>query len=125
MTLVNEWVEKAEADFKGAVALNRLRKEPLPNLVCYHCQQSTEKYLKAYLIAQDVTPPRIHDLVQLLNLCSPHHPQLSKHLPLAQELNSYGVLIRDPGLSATIPESKDAVKTMRCLRATLRHRLGL
>ncbi|MCZ6676164.1 MAG: HEPN domain-containing protein [Candidatus Poribacteria bacterium] len=64
MTLVDEWIEKAEADFKGAVALNRRRKDPLPDLVCYHCQQSAEKYLKAFLIAQGITPPRIHDLVQ-------------------------------------------------------------
>ena len=70
MTLADEWVEKAEADYKAAAALNRRRKEPLPDIVCYHCQQSAEKYLKAYLIAQSMPPPHIHDLVQLLGLAA-------------------------------------------------------
>ena len=58
MSLLDEWVDKAEADYKSAVALHRRRKEPLPDVVCYHCQQCVEKYLKAYLIAQGSTPPR-------------------------------------------------------------------
>jgi hypothetical protein len=37
--LTAEWVAKAEADYDGAVALNRRRKNPLPDLVCFHCQQ--------------------------------------------------------------------------------------
>ena len=49
MTVLDEWADKAEADYKAAVALNRRRKEPLPDIVCYHCQQSAEKYLKALL----------------------------------------------------------------------------
>lgn len=38
MTVLDEWIEKAEADYKGAGALNRRRKEPLPDIVCFHCQ---------------------------------------------------------------------------------------
>jgi hypothetical protein len=45
--LVDEWVEKAEADYLAALALNRRRSRPLPDVVCY---QSTEKYFKAYLL---------------------------------------------------------------------------
>jgi len=62
MTLVDEWVEKAEADYQAAVALNRRLKTPLPDAVCYHCQQCAEKYLKAYLIARGIVPSRTHDL---------------------------------------------------------------
>jgi HEPN domain-containing protein len=49
VSLLNEWIAKAEADDKSALALQRRRKEPLPDIVCYHCQQCVEKYLKAYL----------------------------------------------------------------------------
>ncbi len=38
MSILNEWTDKTEADYKGAVDLSRRRKEPLPDLVCYHCQ---------------------------------------------------------------------------------------
>ena len=47
MSLLAEWVDKAEADYQSAVALGRRRKAPLPDIVCYHCQQCVEKYLKA------------------------------------------------------------------------------
>jgi len=57
VSLFAEWVDKAEADYQSAVALHRRRKAPLPDIVCYHCQQCVEKYLKAYLIAQGSTPP--------------------------------------------------------------------
>ena len=93
MSLLDEWVDKAEADC--AVALHRRRQEPLPDVVCYHCQQCVEKYLKAYLIAQGITPPRIHDLEDLLNLC------------------------------AIVAEAKDAVNAMRRLRTVVRRKLGL
>ena len=70
LSLLAEWVNKAEADYQSAVALHRRRKAPLPDIVCYLCQQCVEKYLKAYLIAQGSMPPRIHDLEELLNLCA-------------------------------------------------------
>jgi hypothetical protein len=93
VSLLDEWIEKAEADYKSAVALQRRRKEPLPDIVCYHCQQCVEKYLKAYLIAQGSTPPRIHDLEDLLNLCALYDATLTARLPLVHVLNPYGVLI--------------------------------
>ena len=124
MTVLDEWADKAEADYKAAVALNRRRKEPLPDIVCYHCQQSAEKYLKAYLIAQGGAPPRIHDLVQLLNLAALHDATFAAKLILTQALNPYGVMIRYPGMSASEAEARDAVRTMRRLRAFLRRKLG-
>ncbi|MCY2987120.1 MAG: hypothetical protein NTY19_04530 [Planctomycetota bacterium] len=37
--LTAEWVSKAEADYQGAVALQRRRKHPLPDLGCFHWRQ--------------------------------------------------------------------------------------
>ena len=125
MSLVAEWVEKAEADYQSAVALQRRRKEPLPDIVCYHCQQCVEKYLKAYLIAQGSIPPRIHDLEDLLHLCALHDATFTTRLPLVQILNPYGVLIRYPGMTATVAEAQEAVHTARRLRTLLRRTLGL
>ena len=123
-SLADEWVEKAEADFRGAESLSRRREDPLSDLVCYHCQQCAEKYLKAFLIAQSATPPRIHDLAQLLNLCLLYDQSLASCLPLAQALNPYGTLIRYPGMSASVTEAKDALKATRELRRVLRESLG-
>jgi HEPN domain-containing protein len=123
VSLLDEWVDKAEADYKSAVALNRRRKEPLPDIVCYHCQQCVEKYLKAYLMAHGMTPPRIHDEV-LLNLCAIHDATLTGRLLLVQILNPYAVLIRYPGMTATVAEAKEAVNAMRRLRTVVRRTLA-
>ena len=82
-----------KADYQSAVALHRRRKAPLPDIVCYHCQQCVEKYLKVYLIAQGSTPLRSHDLEDLLNLCALYYATLTARLPLVHVLNPYGVLI--------------------------------
>ena len=74
--LTAEWVAKAEADYQGAVALQRRRKQPLPDLVCFHSQQCAEKYLKAFLQETGVPVPRTHVLTDLLNLTIPTHPAL-------------------------------------------------
>lgn len=125
MALLDEWVEKAEADFETAVDINRRRKLPLPDSVCYHCQQCIEKYLKAYLLAQGAVPPRTHELVLLLRQCAGYDAALSRLLSAILILDPYSVAIRYPGTSATVPESKIAVKTMRQLRKILRGKLGL
>ena len=44
------WLQKAEADFQNARILLRQRKTFLPDNICWSCQQSAEKYLKAYLV---------------------------------------------------------------------------
>lgn len=106
--LLAEWVQKAEDDFEAAQVLSRRRKRPLRDAACFHCQQCVEKYLKAYLVKHGVAPPRIHNLVQLLHLCTLHDPKLSGHLSLTRGLNSYSVDLRYPGIFATADEAKDA-----------------
>jgi len=125
LSLLAERINKAEADYQSAVALHRRRKAPLPDIVCYHGQQCAEKYLKAYLIAQGNTPPRIHDLEELLNLCVLYDAPLTTRLPLVQVLNPYAVLIRYPGMTATVAEAKEAVHAMRRLRTILRRKLSI
>jgi HEPN domain-containing protein len=38
---------------------------PLTNIIAFHCQQTIEKYLKAYLIENDVPLIKTHDLIKL------------------------------------------------------------
>ena len=61
-----------------------------------------------------------------MNACASHDATLLPQLlPLAQPLDGYGVLIRYPGVSATVAESKEALKNARRLRRILRRELGL
>ena len=86
MTLLEEWVDKAEGDYKSAVILNRTRKGTPYDSVCYHCQQSAEKYLKAYLILQGAIPRRTHDLEVLLFECANYDATVSRLLPYVRLL---------------------------------------
>ena len=64
-----EWLVKADEDFDAAADINRRRKKPLTDVICFHSQQSTEKYLKAYLTKKGIRFSKTHDLLVLKNLC--------------------------------------------------------
>jgi len=66
---VLEWFYFADSDFDSAIILNNAhRKHNM--VICYHCQQAVEKYLKAFLCYKGVIPPKIHVLETLCALCS-------------------------------------------------------
>ena len=67
--IVQEWIEKADKDL--AVALHTAKTLwPTPlEIVCFHCQQFVEKYLKGFLVSKGQEPPYTHDLVKLASLC--------------------------------------------------------
>ena len=73
--LTREWVRKAETDLLAAEALNR-GKGLLHDQVCFHCQQSAEKYLKSLLEERGLAVPRTHILEISLMLALPCHPSL-------------------------------------------------
>src|SRR6266849_5893451 len=64
--LTAEWVRKAEADFEAANTIAKLDPS-LRDPLCFHCQQTVEKYLKALLQELGQVVPRTHDLANLLN----------------------------------------------------------
>jgi HEPN domain-containing protein len=65
---VIEWIQIADDDFYSAKILNESVRKPY-EIICYHCAQATEKYLKAYLAYNDRIPPKTHNLLLLHELC--------------------------------------------------------
>jgi HEPN domain-containing protein len=66
---VVEWFTFADMDLDSAEYLQGMQPQPL-EIICYHCQQSSEKYLKGYLIYIGVIePPKTHDLDDLCKMC--------------------------------------------------------
>ena len=61
--LTAEWVQKAEDDFIVAQKMLRARKKPVYDAVCFHSQQCSEKYLKAYLQENNLDIPKTHKLL--------------------------------------------------------------
>jgi HEPN domain-containing protein len=120
-----EWIKKAESDYQLALALSRRRKLTFLDHVCFHCQQSAEKYLKARLEEANVFAPRTHDLKVLLNLLAPIEPLWSALLPAAARLSVYAVEFRYPGHEATKAEARKAMADGKAVRKEVRFALGL
>ena len=59
--LTADWVRKAERDYRVAKKLGRSR-PPENDFVCFCCQQSSEKFLKALLVELGLSVPRTHNL---------------------------------------------------------------
>ena len=50
-----EWFYFADADFDSAQILNDAYRKH-GEIICYHCQQAVEKYLKAFLCYSGIIP---------------------------------------------------------------------
>ncbi len=120
---VEEWVKKAETDYKAAIDLARRRKDPLPEAVCFHCQQCAEKYLKAFLISRQVSFPKTHDLIALKKLCVEEEGAFELIHDLLESLEGYDVVIRYPGETATVEDAREAMAAMKEVRRFVRTRL--
>ena len=125
MSLFDEWVERAEKDYRGAVRDNRLMEDPDPENVCFRCQQSAGKYLEAFLIRRNEPPPRTHDLERLLDLCAVYDATLQSLAPLLVKLARYAVDPRYPGFTASTSDAQEAVEAAGAVREVLRKNLGL
>ncbi len=63
--LIEEWIKKADEDLGFASSV--LDDSTYYAQICFHYQQAAEKYLKAFIIGNDLEFNKIHDLVKLLN----------------------------------------------------------
>jgi HEPN domain-containing protein len=61
---VKDWILLADNDLSAAEIISK-DDDLLTNIIAFHCQQAIEKYLKAYLIENDITILKTHDLIKL------------------------------------------------------------
>ena len=73
--VAQEWFDIAEMDISSAKYLQTMIPMPI-EIICYHCQQSVEKYLKGYLALNEHEIIKTHDLTILNKL----YPTINKHL---------------------------------------------
>jgi len=66
--IVKEWLVEADEDFNFA-SINLEERDRFFARICFHFQQAAEKYLKAYIVAYDLSFKKIHDLTKLLKIC--------------------------------------------------------
>lgn len=95
LTISREWQRLAEMDLLSAEYLIKMYPVPI-EIICYHCHQSAEKYLKGYLVFHEINPPKTHDLNQLQKLCSNLSESFAVIADQCSDLTAYGVQPRYP-----------------------------
>jgi HEPN domain-containing protein len=91
-----QWFGIADDDLRSAEYLATMTYPRPEGIICFHCQQSAEKYLKGFLFQNTVDPPKTHDLMVLLELCKQASPSLGTLLDQCVFLNRYSVIPRYP-----------------------------
>ena len=93
---IRQWLIKSQHDLGSAHRLME-GEEPYLDTAVYHCQQTAEKAIKAYLTYRDIVFERTHNLVALLAFCIPSEPALSRWKEEAKMLTPYATEFRYPG----------------------------
>ena len=67
------------------------------DVVAFHCQQSIEKILKAFLVSRNVEFEKVHDLGYLLDQCASADGDFESLRESVEPLTLFAVTFRYPG----------------------------
>jgi HEPN domain-containing protein len=102
---VIEWLQKAEQDLIAArVLLKNI--PPVLEPACFHCQQTVEKVLKAFLVWKSVPFEEVHSLNYLMDLCELQDSRFALLRSTVETLSPYAVKIRYPSRSIVVTQTK-------------------
>ena len=105
-----EWVKRADEDLRVAKREARVTEEPSYSAICFHAQQSVEKFLKGFMQEHEIPIIKTHDLVYLLEQILPLKPLWSVYRVGFERLNGYAVDSRYPGSEVVKEEAEYAIK---------------
>lgn len=99
-----EWLKFAFVDLKTAKIILDSGEDLVVGSILYHCQQSAEKALKAYLVFKEQPISKIHDLVKLVRTCGELDPDFLTLLFFAAELAPFATKVRYPDSMFFMPD---------------------
>ena len=111
--LIREWIGKADEDFNFASSV--IEDSPYYAQLCFHYQQAAEKYLKAFIVAEELEFQKIHDLLELMNICRSKEPLFSKLENDCIYLNRFYIDARYPVHWPADYSKKDAVAAKKAV----------
>jgi HEPN domain-containing protein len=126
--IVKEWISKADEDFEFAFA-NPKEGKTFFAQICFHFQQASEKYLKAYIIGYELEFRKIHDLPVLsvlLKICSSKDPSLDQLREDFEYLAPFYVHTRYPvhwPANFSFQETQKALQSASRIRTILKEKL--
>lgn len=103
---IKQWLFKANEDL---LVIDKLTEYEIiaTSSICFHCQQAVEKFLKAFLIANDVEIKKTHNIEFLLSECSDIDSDFADINP--KELSDFGVDARYPG-DMYVPDETETIE---------------
>ncbi|MDI6735488.1 MAG: HEPN domain-containing protein [bacterium] len=106
--IIKEWIEKAEEDF--GFASTSIEHTDYFAQICFHFQQAAEKYLKAFIIANELEFRPIHNLLELLEICREKESEISEIEEDCRYLNPFYIDTRYPVHWPTHYDKETAIK---------------
>ena len=122
---IGKWITKADNDLTIAKDERFLKKDNIiTDGICFHCQQTVEKYLKAFLADHDVDFGKTHNLEKLAVIYSEIDADF-QNLSFGN-LSEYGVSIRYPDdfYMPTIEEADECIKVAEQTRGFVLSKMG-
>ena len=117
-------MRKAERDLQMA-QLGAADPDPPKDEVCFHCQQLSEKYLKALLQESGSVIHRTHDLEALFTQLLPLFPSLKPLKRGLVFLSDFAVETRYPGKNVRMSQMEAALRWADRVRQECRSLLGI
>ncbi len=96
--VIKEWLDKADEDFGFAAISFADSANTYFGPICFHFQQAAEKYLKAYIVGNDLEFEKVHDLKRLLGICKGNNPNFAQIYEECIFLNRFYIEPRYPVL---------------------------
>lgn len=93
---LKQWLEHADKDLQIAKHLFTTFYPTPDEAICFHCQQSAEKDLKAFLFFHDIKFDKTHDLSVLVVMCANKYSEFTKFMKQCTFLSKYAVMPRYP-----------------------------
>ena len=105
--LLRSWLTKAASDLRSARVLGSADDAPLDTAI-YHCQQTAEKAVKAFLVSKEISPEKTHDIRKLTLEAAIHEPRFNEVMDMAVALTPYAWEFRYPDdLAETYPTREE------------------
>ena len=105
--LLRSWLTKAASDLRSARVLGSADDPPLDTAI-YHCQQTAEKAVKAFLVSKENSPEKTHDIRKLTLAAATHEPRFNEVMDMAVSLTPYAWEFRYPDdLAETYPTREE------------------
>jgi len=124
--LVKMWIKKAENDLITAKHSMTIKPTPPFDTICFHAQQCAEKYLKTYLIYNEIDFEKTHDIGDLITLASQIDSSFDELLEYGDILTPFAVRIRYPIFEELTEEkAKEAIEIAERIKEFVLKRLSI